>query len=388
MSSSSNTSTPRAGAATRALRILHVEDSLLDHELLQAQLERGGLSVHLDRVDSPAAFENALRGGPWDVILSDYRLPGFGGMQALDMLRASGLLTPFIILSGEIGEDTAVEAMRRGASDYLLKERTARLVPAIERAMAAAESQRERLRSEAELAESRARLAELAQHLQSSIEEERASIAREIHDEIGGSLAALKFDLAWIERHAVTPALGDRAHRAQELLAQVMSATQRIMISLRPAILDQGLPPALQWLCRGFSQRTDIECVLRLPEALPVVGDPVALAAFRTVQEALTNVSKHAQARRVTVDVLHADELLSIEVSDDGKGWKAVDLEKPGSFGLRGLHERAHQLGGWLDLTSSGEGSSVILSLPLERVGAGALGAERAETAATQGAAA
>lgn len=367
MSTTTTSSSPQAGPPDRVLKVLHVEDSELDHELLAAQIERGGLDVRIARVDTGEGFRAALGQGGWDVVLSDYRLPGFSGMDALHILQQTGQPIPFIIVSGEIGEDTAVEAMRQGASDYLLKGRTARLVPAIERALQSAEAQRERLRSEAELADSRQRLSELAQHLQSSIEEERAAMAREIHDEVGGSLAALKFDLAWIERHSQQPALTDRARQAQELLMQVISAAQRLMISLRPAILDQGLIPALQWLCRGFRQRTELECVLRLPDELPPMADEVALAAFRTVQEALTNVSKHARASRVTVDVIHAEETLSIEVADDGRGWSSADLGKPGSFGLRGLHERAHKLGGWLDLSSGGHGSSVILSLPLGR---------------------
>ena len=367
MTTITTTHPPQAGVPDRVLHVLHLEDSALDHELLTAQLVHGGLNVKVTRVDTVQDFKQSLDEGTWDLVLSDYRLPGFSGMDALNILRQTGQPLPFIILSGEIGEDTAVEAMRQGASDYLLKGRTARLVPAIERALQAAEAQRERLRSEAELAESRQRLSELAQHLQSSIEEERAAMAREIHDEVGGSLAALKFDLAWIERHTRQPEVAERAQQAQELLMQVITAAQRLMISLRPAILDQGLTPALQWLCRGFRERTELECVLRLPAELPTMADEVALAAFRTVQEALTNVSKHAQARRVTVDVIHAEETLSIEVTDDGRGWSSADLGKAGSFGLRGLHERAHKLGGWLDLSTGRAGSSVILSLPLRQ---------------------
>lgn len=352
-------------APRRPLRVLCVEDSADDHELLVLHLQRGMPDVQCLRVDSESQFRNALDQQTWDLVLSDYRLPGFSGLTALSILRASGRVLPFIILSGEIGEDTAVDAMRHGASDYLLKGHTARLLPAIERALQAAEAQRERRRSEAELAQSRARLSELARHLQSSIEDERAAMAREIHDEVGSALTALKFELSWIARHGQQDEVVQRAQRAQEVLDQALSTAQRLMMNLRPAILDQGLLPALQWLCRGFMDRTGVGCELRVPETPLPMGSELALAAFRTVQEALTNVTKHAAATQVSVDVVHAADMLSIEITDDGRGWQATDLDKPGSFGLRGLKERALMVGGWLDLASSDAGSTIILTVPL-----------------------
>ena len=121
--------------APRLLRVLHIEDSELDHELMVTQMRRAGLTVHTRRVETAAQFDAALAEGdgdpPWDIVLSDYSLPGFSGLVALEMLKARGGLTPFIIVSGEIGEDTAVEAMRNGAADYLLKNNLARLVPAM-----------------------------------------------------------------------------------------------------------------------------------------------------------------------------------------------------------------------------------------------------------------
>jgi len=128
-----------SSAAERCLRVLHLEDSELDHELTIAQLRRGGLNVASQRIDSEPEFLRALE-GDWDVVISDYNLPGFSGLVALDLLKASGLAVPFILLSGAIGEDAAVEAMRNGASDYLLKNNMTRLVPALLRAVEANET--------------------------------------------------------------------------------------------------------------------------------------------------------------------------------------------------------------------------------------------------------
>ena len=348
----------------RALRVLHLEDSELDHELTCAHLQRGGLRVKIRRIDSEIEFLAALD-QDWDAIISDYNLPGFSGLVALDLLTARGLDIPFILVSGEIGEDTAVEAMRNGASDYLLKNNLARLVPALLHAVEATETRRARVRADRELDESKQRLRELAQHLQTSIEQERAAIAREIHDDVGGSLTALKFDLAWIARHTDSPEVLARTNSALETVTLAIDSSKRIMHNLRPAILEQGLVAALQWLSSRFEKRTGIACELRLPSYALELPLGVPLVAYRTAQEALTNISKHAQASLVQVDLALAGGVLSLEISDNGRGLNSEDLGKARSFGIRGLHERAGTVGGWVDLSSGPQGTTLILSVPL-----------------------
>jgi len=354
--------------ATRELRVLHLEDSELDHELTLAHLRRGGLRVSVRRIDSEAEFLAALD-ADWDAIISDYNLPGFSGLVALDLLKARDVDVPFILVSGEIGEDTAVEAMRNGASDYLLKNNLARLVPALLHAIEATETRRARVQADRELDASKQRLRELAQHLQNSIEQERAAISREIHDDVGGSLTALKFDLAWIARHSDSAAVLERVTSALETVTLAIDSSKRIMHNLRPAILDQGLVAALHWLATRFERRTGIECAIRLPTDPPELPLGVPLVAYRTAQEALTNVSKHAQASRVTLDLSLAGGVLSLEITDNGRGLSADDLAKARSFGIRGLHERAGTVGGWVELSSGTGGTTMILSVPLNPQG-------------------
>jgi signal transduction histidine kinase len=350
--------------AGRSLRVLHIEDSELDHELAMAHLRRGGAQVEAHRVDSESAFLSAL-GERWDIILSDFNVPGFSGLRALDILRASGAQVPFILVSGEIGEDVAVSAMRNGASDYLLKNNLARLAPAAEHAIDAYDTLRAHQAADRELAESRQRLSELAQHLQTSVEMERAAIAREIHDDVGGSLSALKFDLAWMARHATTPELRQRLDGAIETVSHALEASQRIMHNLRPAILEQGLVAALQWMANRFERRTGVACSFRTSHDNPQLPAGVPLVAYRAAQEALTNISKHAQATRVSIDLSLAQGVLSLEVSDNGRGLSDADLVKARSFGIRGLHERASTVGGWVDLSSNPVGTTLILSIPM-----------------------
>jgi len=367
-----------------SIRLLHVEDSEPDHILALANLERDGLVVHSRRVETRADFIAALA-EPWDAVLSDYYLPGFTGLEALQLLHDSGLQLPFILVSGQIGELTAVEAMRSGASDYLLKENLSRLAPALENAIAAGEGRRARAAADRELAQSRQRLSELAQHLQTTVEAERAAIAREIHDDVGGSLTALKFELDWVRRHVPVDHRADdnaelQAHllSALELVTQAIDSSQRIMQNLRPAILEQGLVAALQWMTGSFARRTGIACEFRTgrerddqherldPQQRLRLPSGVPLVAYRTAQEALTNASKHAQASKVVVDLSFSAGVLSLEVSDNGRGLDASELEKSGSFGIRGLHERAATVGGWVDLSSSPAGTTLILSVPLD----------------------
>jgi len=351
--------------SSRPLRVLHLEDSELDHELAATHLRRGGLNVELRRIESEAELRAALA-EPWDAVLSDYNLPGFGGLKALEIVRANAQALPFILLSGEIGEDVAVQAMRHGASDYLLKHNLARLGPALENAIAAAQAERARLAADRELALSRQRLSELAQHLQTSIDSERAAIAREIHDDVGGSLVALKFDLAWIERRTSDPEVRQRVQSALETVSHAIESSKRIMHNLRPAILEQGLVAALQWMAARFEKRTGVACRFRSShDALPELPAGVPLVAYRTAQEALTNVSKHAQATQVTIDLTLAAGVLSLEVADDGVGLTREDLAKARSFGIRGLHERASTVGGAIELTSDGRGTTLLLTVPL-----------------------
>ena len=366
---------PAPSVPQRPLRVLHLEDSELDHELMVAHLRRGGLGLRARRVDSEAGFLEAL-GQEWDVIVSDYNLPGFSGLVALDLLSAKGRDVPFILVSGEIGEDVAVAAMRNGASDYLLKNNLTRLVPALLHAVEANETRRARARADRELGESKQRLRELAQHLQTSIELERASIAREIHDDVGGSLTALKFDLAWIARHATSEEVLMRVNSSMETVTLAIESSKRIMHNLRPAILEQGLAAALQWITSRFERRTGVPCSLRMPPQLSDLPPGVPLVAYRTAQEALTNISKHAQATRVQMDLSMAGGVLSLEVSDNGRGLSQEDLAKARSFGIRGLHERAGTVGGWVDLSSGPGGTTLILSVPLQVASAAATRAE------------
>lgn len=353
---------------TPPIRILHIEDSEVDHKLVKFALRRNGLSFDLVRVERLEDFERELREHHYDAVLADYHLPGFTAMDAWEVFCKSERQPPFIILSGAIGETAAVDAIRRGMADYVLKDSMHRLEHVVLRAIEMHEIRQARTRADADLAESERRLADLTEHLQSSIEAERAAIAREVHDDIGGALAAVKLDLAWI-LHRQT--LDERGHShlnsALEMVQHALGASQRIMKNLRPAILDQGLVPAIEWLLASFERRTGVQTRFTGGVGDAQIPPEVQQVAYRTAQEALTNISKHAQANQVKVDLATGGGVLTLEVADDGKGLGEGALKKADSFGLRGLRERARTVNGWLDVTSGPGGTSVILSVPLSK---------------------
>jgi signal transduction histidine kinase len=270
-------------------------------------------------------------------------------------------------LSGAIGESAAVAAIQTGISDYLPKEDMGKLGRVVERAIEMHRIQLEKEVADLELAASEQRLANFAEHLQATIEQERTAIAREIHDDIGGSLAALRFDLSWISRHTTDESTLSHLGAANDMLTHALDASQRIMMNLRPAVLDQGLVAAVEWLVDSFSRRTNIPATVRSPQSLHHLPKAVQLTAYRTAQEALTNISKYAQCSQVRIELSDDEGVLTLEITDNGLGIRDQDLAKKTSFGIRGLKERARTVGGWLDVSSQiGQGTSIILSIPVE----------------------
>jgi PAS domain S-box-containing protein len=233
----------------------------------------------------------------------------------------------------------------------------------------------ERHRAQEELRASAVELRALGARLTEIREEERREIARELHDQVGQALTALKLDLGWLRGQL--PAAGAaevlaRVASMNELLDGTLETTRRISASLRPAILDDlGLPAALRWQAREFAQRTGVACEVRSsPDAAELAGGvPVApaaaLALFRILQEALTNVARHAGARRVDVALEIGGDEVVLTIADDGRGLPADVLSRPTSLGLVGMRERALALGGKVSfLGRAGLGTTVTARLP------------------------
>ncbi|MGA8032160.1 MAG: ATP-binding protein [Casimicrobiaceae bacterium] len=485
------------------LKLIVIEDSVDDYTLLMARLAREGRRVEAVRVETRAGLEQALARQRWDAVISDHRLPRFTSLEALAVVRAHDRELPFLIVSGAIGEEVAVEAMRAGADDYLMKDNLGRLEPALARAIESAAARRRqraaehalfesesRFRAltgnlpgmvfqlhqtaagfrvayvsegaqrlfgippealvaqperwlatlpradrvslgralrmagadgrdlhwigrvgagagaaagtehsrwievsasaraagpamtawdgivaditpqklaEAELHASREELRTLATHLTRIREQEREAIARDIHDDVGSTLTAIKFELASLRNAPQRDA--QRAPllaRVDQLLDNAILSSTRIMHDLRPGILDEGVVAALEWQARSFEQRMRIACQFASShDEIPLTPDQ-AIAVFRICQEALNNVAKYASAKTVRIRLRAGAGHLVMDIGDDGIGIRPHDLNRPDRFGLRSMRERAHSLGGSVEIRGTpGQGTTISMSLPL-----------------------
>ncbi len=219
----------------KTIRILMLEDNQVDAGLAQHTLRHGGVRFSLTRVEAEDEFVRELDDRLPDLILSDYSLPGFDGHAALNIAKAKCPETPFIFVTGTMGEEVAIETLKHGATDYVLKTGLARLVPAVHRAMREADERSERKRAEEQLRHSHERLRSLSVYLQHVREEERTRIAREVHDELGQALTSCKLDVAWLSHH-LPRKQRTLLEKARALSAHIDSTIQTVRrISERPA---------------------------------------------------------------------------------------------------------------------------------------------------------
>ena len=474
----------------KTLRILNLEDSPLDAELVHATLTEGGIECQITWVQTRADFAAALENGDIDLILADYSLPAFDGLSALKAAQELRPEVPFVLVSGALGEERAIEALKEGATDYVLKQRLERLVPAVRRAIGEAEERTERTRAEEALRESEERfratfeqaavgishnsldgrwlrvnqkLCEIVGYSREELLEKTLQDITHPHDLdadleqvrelLGGNIETystekryIKKDesIVWInltislvrepsgepkyfiaviediserkwaeeairevreaERQRIAYDLHDGALQDltyalvqaqllqetledQELddrLEQTIEALKRTGRELRAAVYDlslgeeseRPLPEMLKSLVELNRRMVpDRDVCLEVKEGVP--SSPLGkrgLELLRIVQEALTNVRKHSEARRVVVVLGVEEERIWAEVSDDGRGVRPG--ASPG-VGLSSMRERARALGGTLKVESEpGKGTRVRFEMPLEEDGEGT-GAEK-----------
>jgi signal transduction histidine kinase len=207
----------------------------------------------------------------------------------------------------------------------------------------------------------------LSTYHEKELEEERRRIAREVHDELGQFLTALKMDISLLRlRFGDDPELREKAEDMRGLVEQTIQVVRHVASNLRPAALDLGLVPAIEWLAEDFGHRWEIACRVDLSGAEITLDDIHATAVFRVVQESLTNVARHAGASAVTISLDVAHDRLQLSIRDNGRGFDPAAIENTRSFGLLGMRERMLGLGGALIVDSAtGKGTTVTIYLPI-----------------------
>lgn len=236
--------------------------------------------------------------------------------------------------------------------------------------IALAYEQWERRRAEEQLQQSQDRLRNLTARLESVQEEERTRIAREVHDELGQALTAVKLELSRLRDQLPQAPLSlvDTLQSIYALVDTTIQSVRRIATELRPVVLDQlGLVPAIEWQAREFQSRTAIQCTLDIYLRSVSLSQAGSTAMFRIFQEILTNVARHARASAVNINLQEQAGALVLEVRDNGRGVTDAELSNPKSLGLVGMRERALLLGGETTIKGTpGKGTTVKVRIPLD----------------------
>ncbi len=226
----------------------------------------------------------------------------------------------------------------------------------------------ERKLAEIEILRSQEQLRELSAHIQDVREQERLSLAREVHDDMGSMLTAIKMDIAWLNSRLSSndPALSTKIKDIDNLVNRCTAAASNIARNLRPSTLDCfGIVAAIEVEANEFEQRTTISCLLDTVDEGVAVSPNIAITLFRIFQEALNNIMKHAQASKVKVMIHNRIHSVELTVSDNGCGLRDPDRLKPRSFGLRGIQERVARFGGVVHFTGKpGKGTTITVSIP------------------------
>lgn len=352
--------------------ILVVDDTLTNLRVLTMLLEAAGYAVRGLQVPE-LALQSALTEPP-ALLLLDVRMPGMDGFELCRRLKADDRTrgVPVIFVSALSETSDRVRGYEVGAADFIGKpfersEILARVGTHLALRQAREELERRaserqiRLLAENSLEESNAQLRGLAAQMDAVREEERRRLARDMHDELGQYLTALRMGVSVMRMQ-----LSENDARTQVqvrnltgLVDKTIEVVRDLAASLRPAPLDMGAISALEWLADEFFTNTGVRCQLDVTAQNVVLDDTCSTAIFRLAQESLTNVARHAQASQVVIGLKREGGNVILEVRDNGKGFNAAE-SRPKSFGLVGMRERTNMLGGQLTVCSGPKGGTTV----------------------------
>ena len=360
--------------------LLLVEDNPGDAVLIKDMLEDISFSEKslLLAKSLGEAISHAVSKKEITLILLDLSLPDCDGINTVRSIRSFFPDSAIIVLTGIHDEKLAISALRDGAQDYLIKgdfntQNIKRLIRfAIERQHIITKLNQANeafKKAEAEVLQMNAQLRNLSAYLQNIRENERTTIAREIHDELGQQLTAIKMDVSWLNKRlpAQDEAAKVKVKDLFSLIDDTIKSVRRISTGLRPGILDDlGLIAAIDWQNLEFEKRIGIKCrFYNKVEELPFHKN-LTTGIFRIFQETLTNIARHADAKEIITTFQLDNKNLILTINDDGKGFDARDVAGKKTLGLIGMKERAFMLGGRHYINSEkNRGTTSILVVPL-----------------------
>jgi len=376
------------------LRVLFVEDSLADAFLLERALTRGGFRVTCDRVDTAEAMQRALEEREWDLILCDHSMPQFNSQDALKILQEKKLDLPFIIVSGHIEEEMAISAMGSGAHDYVMKDRLARLVPAVERELREAEVRRARAKSEEELRRAHeelelrveqrtAALKEANQKLRDVLEErkrlenelleiaenERRRIGFDLHDDLGQKLTGMLLIARALEQRLAREGHKEveDVRRVCELIEQSVHHTHNLAHHFSSIDATGGdLAEVMNGLAATVEKMFGIPCECTIKGEIPPLPEDASAQFYKIAQEAVSNGIKHGKATCVWISVSVNSQKLVVTIKNDGIPF-SPPLNPKARMGLRTMNYRANTIGASFEIKPNQKNGTIVTCvLPLK----------------------
>jgi signal transduction histidine kinase len=339
--------------------VLIVDDDPTARETLVAILEGEGYDLQQAK-DGIQALQILKQLQP-DLILLDVMMPAMDGFEVCRRIRATPSLAevPIILLTALDDRDSLLRGLESGADDFLSKPPDRRELVARVRTIT-------RLNRYRTLVEQRENIRRMAEHVIAAQEEERQRISRELHDDLGQALTTHLIALRNLQQdlssptHLPTQILFERLQSLHDQSYEIFGKIRSIARDLRPPVLDAlGLKVAMQTYCTEFNRRTHLPVIFEAEDTLPELPDAFNITLYRTLQEALTNVVKHAQASQVWVDLSTEDDQVTLTIQDNGIGFGG---EQPGSngIGLAGLRERITIAGGTLTVSSTPKRGTIL----------------------------
>lgn len=350
------------------IKILLIEDNPGDARLIQEYLsDLKDLKYTVNTAEKLKEGINILENEFIDVVLLDLNLPDSKGLTGVQQIFSVAPNIPVIVLTGLNDETTAINAVKMGAQDYLVKDKVESelLIRSIRYSI-------ERKRAEEDhqkLLEQRVRSLSIIE----AQENERRRISRELHDGLGQLLSAAKLNFGMIDfvNNSNKEKTTDIVKQVDSIISKAIVEARRIAHDLRPTTLDDfGLIPALRILCQEFSKITGVKIKFQVSPSLERIDPKIEIAIYRIVQESFNNISKYAEASEVHLDLYRKDEQVFVRVKDNGKGFDADNIIKTkkagGGFGLLNMKERAELIGGKVEILSTpGHGTELLLEINL-----------------------
>ena len=357
------------------MKILIADDDLSSLSVLEHVLQKTGHDV-VKTLNGFEAWKELQQPDAPRLVILDWMMAGLDGLEVLRRVRAQHCERPPYIIMLTVRKETSniITGLAAGANDYLGKPFDPdELIARVAVGQRMIEMQDALAFKIDELHQTQADLHVLAARLQAVREEERTSIARELHDSFGPFLTALQMDLMWMDGHLQSGKCADLVQMCDRIAAMVPQVerlteqTQTLCTALRPNVLfELGLGAALEWQLEEVAQRSGLTCTLSLPDEDLDLDEGLALPLFRIVQEALTNVIRHAKATHLEVRLRIVDHELVLIVQDNGRGFPPDLLAGSKALGLLGMRERASAFDGTVDfLNELGSGATVRVRMPL-----------------------